>query len=447
MTDWFRLLRDMVRLTVRAGRRPALMLALCTVAQAGVIAGIGLSQRKLVDDSAAGRGAGVVVAVLLGAAAYAVSATAGRVRGNLQVYLVGRVRGMQNERTQRLVSSIPTLAHLEHSPFINRWDRLFESSQALAAMPWSALNAVVAAAGLAVTVGLLVSVSPYLCLLALLGVPLYASARRADRLLREARDAATEALRLHHRLHDMCVEPESAKEVLLTGGAQRWSRRATDLWEAAAGGEAAARLRGAAWQAGAWVLYAAGFAAALVLVAQEIRSGRTGVGAVVLVVSLATQLQGQLRMVLESLTETAEAGQVVSHYWWLKRYAAAAERPGAPVPVVLRDGITLSGVGFRYPGAETDVLHDVDLHLPAGGTVAIIGANGAGKSTLIKLLTGMHEPSTGRITVDGMPLAGLSGIGWRARLSGVFQDFARLRLRVGETVGVGNVRFVRDRAA
>ncbi|GGQ59994.1 ATP-binding cassette domain-containing protein [Couchioplanes azureus] len=447
MSDWFRLLADMVRLTLRAGRRPALLLALVTVAQAGVIAGIGLSQRKLVDDSTAGRGAGVAVAVLLGAAAYAVSATAGRVRGNLQVFLVGRVRGMQNERTQRLVSSVPTLTHLEHAPFVDRWDRLFQSSQALAAMPWSALNAVVAAAGLAVTVGLLVSVSPYLCLLALLGVPLYAAARRADRLLRDARDAGTEELRLHHRLHDMCVEPESAKELLLTCDGARWSRRAGELWEAAAGREAAARLRGAAGQAGAWVLYAAGFAAALVLVAGEIRAGRTSVGAAVLVVSLATQLQGQLRMVLESLTEAAEAGQVVSHYWWLRRYAAAAARPGAPVPVVLRDGITLSGVSFRYPGAAADVLHDVDVHLPAGGTVAVVGANGAGKSTLIKLLTGMYEPSAGRITVDGVPLPELSAAGWRARLAGVFQDFARLRLRVGETVGVGNVRFVRDRVA
>jgi ATP-binding cassette subfamily B protein len=248
-------------------------------------------------------------------------------------------------------------------------------------------------------------------------------------------------------MHELCVEPEAAKEVMLSGGGATLSREAAALWEAAATREAAARLRGAAWQAGAWILYAVGFAAALTMVADLIRAGRTTVGAAVLLVSLATQLQSQLRTVLESLVTAAEAGQVVSHYWWLRRYHEAADRPGAPVPATLTGGIALHGVGFRYPGADHDVLHDVSMHLPAGSTVAIVGANGAGKSTVVKLLTGVHEPTTGEITVDGAPLADLSGTGWRARLAGVFQDFARLRLRVRETVGIGDVRHIRDRRA
>jgi ATP-binding cassette subfamily B protein len=167
----------------------------------------------------------------------------------------------------------------------------------------------------------------------------------------------------------------------------------------------------------------------------------------VLVVSLATQLQSQLRTVLESLAASAEAGQVVSHYWWLRRYAAAARRSGAAAPVTLSAGIEVTGVSFRYPGGDHDVLRDVTLHLPAGSVVAVVGANGAGKSTLVKLLTGLYEPTAGRITVDGVPLSDVDPVSWRARLSGVFQDFARLRLLVRETVGVGNVRYVRDRAA
>lgn len=447
MIEWFQLLSRVVRLTVRAGRRPALTLSVLTVAEAGVIAAIGLSQRKLVDDSAAGEIAGVAAAILLGVAAYTLSATAGRVRGNLQIYLVGRVRGMQNEEIQRMVSSIPTITHLEHGPYINRWDRIFRSSQALAALPWSALNSLVAVISLAVTVGLLASVSPLLCLLAVLGVPLYAAGRRADRLLREARDAGTELLRQQQRLHELCVEPESAKEVLLSDGGATLSRRAAELWDAAATGEATARLRGALWQGGAWTLYAAGFAAALTVVADLIGSGRTTLGAAVLVVSLATQLQGQLRMVMDGLAAAAEAGQVVSHYWWLRRYVASAARSGGPAPAGLTNGITLVGIGFRYPGADEDVLHDVTMHLPVGSTVAIVGPNGAGKSTLIKLLTGIYEPTSGEIMVDEARLSNLDTASWRTRLAGVFQDFARLRLRVRETVGVGNVRYIRDRSA
>ncbi|MEU4236166.1 ABC transporter ATP-binding protein [Actinoplanes sp. NPDC026619] len=441
MRDWWRLLTHISRLTLREGRRSAVILALLIVGEAGVIAAMGLSQRKLVDDSAGGAAGGVAAAVVLGAMAYATSSVTGRVRGNLLLYLVGRVRGRLSEQIQRLVSSIPTITHLEHAPYIDRWNRIFNSSQALSAMPWSALDSVVAVLGLAVTVGLLASISPALSLLAVLGVPLLLANRRADRLLRDSRDANTELLRHEERLHALCVEPEPAKEVMLADGGAALDRRARDLWETAAVRETSARLRGAAWQSTAWILYAAGFAGAMIVVAGLIRDGRTTVGAAVLVVSLATQLQSQLRVVLQSLTTAAEAGQAVSHYWWLRRYPAGSS--GLAPPPVLAGGITLSGVRFRYPGASSDTLHDVHLELPAGKTVAIVGANGAGKSTLIKLLTGLYEPSAGSLTVDGTPLASLSAVGWNARLSGVHQDFARLRLRLRETVGIGNVRYIR----
>jgi ATP-binding cassette subfamily B protein len=379
--------------------------------------------------------------------AYGVSLSVGRIRGNLLVYLVGRVRGRANERVQRDVSAIPTLTHLEHGPYINRWDRLFRDSQAIAGMPWSTLDAVVAAAGLAVTVALLATVSPALCLLAILGLPVFAASRRADSLVRAARDEVTEPLRRERRLHELCLTPEPAKEVLLGDGAATLGQDADRLWDAAARRETSARLRGTAWQASAWLLYAAGFATALLVVARLIREGRASTGEAVLVVSLATQLEGQLRMVLSSLTTAAEAGRAVSHHWWLRRYRAMADRPGALPADRLTDGIELHDVRFRYPSADHDVLHGVDLHLPAGGTVALVGENGAGKSTLIKLLIGLYEPTGGTITVDGRPLSELSSAGWRSRLSGVFQDFAQLRLPVRETVGVGQVSRIRDRTA
>ena len=103
-----------------------------------------------------------------------------------------------------------------------------------------------------------------------------------------------------------------------------------------------------------------------------------------------------------------------------------------------------TGVSAGYRGIP--VLTDVDLDLRAGQRLALVGPNGAGKSTLVKLLTGVYEPTGGRITVDGTPLADLSVTDWRARLAGVYQDFAKLRLRLREPVGVGSVRHVRDRA-
>ena len=447
MSDWFRLLRQVTLLTVRTDRRSAVVLAALTVGQAGVIAAIGLSQRWLIDSSAAGQAAAVAGAVALGAAAHGISSGAGRVHENLWIYLVGRVRGRLNEQTQRLISSIPTITHVEYGPYIDRWDRIFKSSQSLAAMPWTALGSAAAVVSLAVTLGLLAWVSPLLCLLAVLAVPLFLASRVSDRLLREARDESTQLLRQERRLHELCVEPEPAKEIMLAGSGESLSRRASELWERAAARETRARLLAAGYQGGAWLLYGAGVAVALVVVADLIAAGRSTVGAAVMVVALATQLQVQLRLVLSSLSQAAEAGEAVRHYWWLRRYADEAARPGTPAPGSLARGITLQDVRFRYPGAEQDVLHGVNLHLPAGSTVALVGPNGAGKSTLIKLLTGVHEPTGGRLTVDDEPLNGIARTDWRARLSGVFQDFARFRLLTRETVGVGSIRHVRDRPA
>jgi ATP-binding cassette, subfamily B, bacterial len=61
-------------------------------------------------------------------------------------------------------------------------------------------------------------------------------------------------------------------------------------------------------------------------------------------------------------------------------------------------------VSFRYPGTDRLALEHFDLEIPAGRTVAIVGANGAGKSTLIKLLARFYDPEAGRVEIDGVDL-------------------------------------------
>jgi ATP-binding cassette subfamily B protein len=133
---------------------------------------------------------------------------------------------------------------------------------------------------------------------------------------------------------------------------------------------------------------------------------------------------------------------------WLEDYAAALE-PDAdlPVPDRLVDGVTFEHVSFAYPGTDRLVLEDVSLELPAGAVVAVVGENGAGKSTLVKLLAKLYEPTSGRIVVDGAPLARIPAEAWRARLAGAFQDFFRFELPARHSVGVGDVPRVDDEPA
>ena len=95
--------------------------------------------------------------------------------------------------------------------------------------------------------------------------------------------------------------------------------------------------------------------------------------------------------------------------------------------------IRFHGVSFTYPGGAT-VFDGVDLTIPAGSSLAIVGQNGAGKTTLAKLLCRFYDPQRGAIEVDGTDLRELDVVSWRTRLAAVFQDFIRLDLPLRDNV-------------
>ncbi|MGH9271904.1 MAG: ATP-binding cassette domain-containing protein, partial [Ilumatobacteraceae bacterium] len=133
---------------------------------------------------------------------------------------------------------------------------------------------------------------------------------------------------------------------------------------------------------------------------------------------------------------------------WLEDYAEAeADVATATPPERLVDGLRFEHVSFRYPGTDRLALDDVDVHLPAGSVVAIVGENGAGKTTMVKLLAAMYRPTSGQITVDGIDLATIATPRWRARLAGAFQDFFRFELPAQQSVGVGDPPRLDDRDA
>ncbi|MFJ5987012.1 ABC transporter ATP-binding protein [Lentzea sp. NPDC092896] len=121
-----------------------------------------------------------------------------------------------------------------------------------------------------------------------------------------------------------------------------------------------------------------------------------------------------------------------------KRLAGDSAEPGLPVGAdVPAQEIRYEGVHFRYPGTERDVLTELDLVIPAGQSLAIVGDNGAGKTSLVKLLAGFYEPTGGKISVDGTDLASLDPEAWRRRVAVLFQDFTRYHLPVRDNIGLG----------
>jgi ATP-binding cassette subfamily B protein len=116
-----------------------------------------------------------------------------------------------------------------------------------------------------------------------------------------------------------------------------------------------------------------------------------------------------------------------------RRDGAGALRPGAPT-----GSISFAAVSFQYPGQPVPVLDGLDLEVPAGRSLAIVGANGAGKTTLIKLLCRLYEPTAGRILVDDVDLRGIDPGSWQRRVAAIFQDFARYHLTARENIALGD---------
>lgn len=99
----------------------------------------------------------------------------------------------------------------------------------------------------------------------------------------------------------------------------------------------------------------------------------------------------------------------------------AVPEPAQPVvvdPRLIRGEVRFEGVRFRYPDGDRDVLAGIDLTIPAGGSLGVVGETGSGKSTLASLLVRLDDPSAGRVTVDGTDLRDFSAAD-RARFIGV----------------------------
>jgi ATP-binding cassette, subfamily B, bacterial len=190
-----------------------------------------------------------------------------------------------------------------------------------------------------------------------------------------------------------------------------------------------------------WLLYAAGLMAAIAFVAIRASDDAISLGTVLMTVSLIRRSRAQLASAASGSGALVATLASADRLMWLEDHhtgaiAAAGEERA---PGRLRSGVTVRDLSFCYPGSERIVLTHLDLFLPAGATVAVVGENGSGKTTLVKLLQGMYQPTAGSILVDGVPLESISPESWQERCTAAFQDFSRLALPAVSSVGVADL--------
>jgi ATP-binding cassette subfamily B protein len=346
----------------------------------------------------------------------------------------------------RLQAEIATIAHQERPEYLDRLSVLRNQVFVLDHMYMSLFSTCGWILRLAVALALLMSIHPALLALALFALPtVYTSSWRPG-IERAAEERRAASSRLAQHLFTIATTAPPGKEVRVTRIGRRLVEDRRLAWEWWYGPVAAARWSSARWHGLAWTIFGGAYVGAIVFVSSGLHATP---GDVLLVLAAGGQLSAYIG---------ATVGEIgfLRGIWldgsrrlaWLEDYAASVVASAdQPAPSALREGIRLEGVSFAYPGTERVVLDAVDLTLPAGTVVALVGENGAGKTTLVKLLCKLYEPTTGRILVDGAPLHRVRPEAWRSRLAGAFQDFFRFELVFRHSVGVGDVPRLDDEAA
>lgn len=180
--------------------------------------------------------------------------------------------------------------------------------------------------------------------------------------------------------------------------------------------------------------------ASLVMVVSLMFSGYLSIGSVVLFFFVFQRGYSVLGETFRSVTRLAEDNVFLNDFIRFLDMPEPDENKSGKRLDVLREGIRVENVKFRYADSSREALAGVSLTIPAGKTVAIVGPNGSGKSTLMKLLCGFYPPSDGCIYYDNDPLQSLDKEALRDRITAVFQDYALYNLSAAENIALGDVR-------
>jgi len=447
--NFFRGVGAVLGLAFKAAPARTLVLLLCQVLVGsmtivGSYATKGLIQAAARHDQAGAAGSGAVIALVAGAAVTAsliTSQLTRRVSELFATHLDGELI--------RLTAQIATLEYQDRPVYADKIALIRASRQLLAA----SIQAVVVNLQLLVMLGgalvVLIGIDPVFLLLPMFAVPRFIADRRQQRLTKEAEEASAEPRRLRSHLYGTAASPVAGKELRVFGLAEEMLRRHRAITAELRRLARLASQRTVFWSMTGSLAFTVGCVASIAWIVVRGARGEVGLGDVVLAASLTTMLSTLMTTALQMGQLLQSTLITVERYLWLVDFAAeSADRTESTshAPPRLRSGLTLENMSFSYPDREQAALNDISLELGAGKVIALVGENGSGKSTLVKLLCGLYRPSQGRILVDGTDLADMAVVDWRARISAAFQDFTNFELALHETVGVGDLPHLGERA-
>jgi ABC-type multidrug transport system fused ATPase/permease subunit len=170
----------------------------------------------------------------------------------------------------------------------------------------------------------------------------------------------------------------------------------------------------------------------------EVLSGAISIGNFALYVSLFFQFSNMLFELTRNIAGAKGENRLINDF----RSFLESDNEGEetvcggelPIPLQATPEIRLENVSFRYPGTTRDILKNVNLTIPAGQKLAIVGGNGEGKSTLIKLICNLYEPTQGEIYFNGINVKTIPKKLYYQQLAVIFQDTSILEFSIAENI-------------
>ena len=403
--------------------------------------------KQIVDQLAHGAGdrdALVALAIAAGAAIglAAVLAPASRY---LEMKVRRRVALAVDRSLFAVTVALPGLRNFEDPQFQGRL-RMAEQAATEAPVQFTELASALirTAVTVASLVGVVFVVSPALSALLLFtgGIAL------AAQIVRSRSDVALMEQSIHSvRWRDfyraLLLDVRAAKEIRLFGLGDLFLGRMVGALARGNARELAVERRTDALQA----VFAAATCAITVLGTVVVVLGcaerRFQVGDLMLFLAAVGGIQGAFATLVFMLGMSGRTLHMFQSY--LELVALPVDPPG-PVATLrpVRGAIELRDVWFRYSPDSPWVLQGVDLTIPRGAAVGLVGVNGAGKSTLVKLLCRFYDAERGQILWDGVDVREIDPRALRRRIGATFQDFMTYDLSAAENVGLGAIEHLDD---
>lgn len=241
----------------------------------------------------------------------------------------------------------------------------------------------------------------------------------------------------------LLLDVKAAKEIRIFGLGRLFLERLTAATERSTAEELAAERRAALLQALLAALSAASAALGVTLALGAVARGQLAPGDVVLLLAAIAGISNVFAGLLITLGTVGRTLTMFHRY--LEVMALPSDPPGPSAALEpLRRGIELRDVWFRYDAESPWILRGVDLVIPQGAAVALVGLNGAGKSTLVKLLCRFYDVERGQILWDGVDIQAIDPRALRRRIGATFQDFMTYDLTAQENIGLGDVERLDD---